>query len=56
VFSDQGGADAPAYLHDGSAATVRDVLTIRNRNDQHGNTGQFSPDEIDDLCQYLLPL
>jgi RoxA-like, cytochrome c-like len=26
------------YLHDGSAATVRDVLTTRNAHDQHGKT------------------
>jgi cytochrome c peroxidase len=44
------------YLHDGSAATVRDVLTTRNRNDQHGSTSQWSPEEIDDLCAYLLSL
>jgi cytochrome c peroxidase len=44
------------YLHDGSAATVREVLTIRNPGDQHGNTSHLSPSDIDALCAYLLSL
>ena len=44
------------YLHDGSAATVRDVLTTRNPHDQHGKTSNLSDSEIDDLCAYLLSL
>jgi hypothetical protein len=44
------------YLHDGSAATVRDVLTSRNSHDQHGRTSDLSKQEIDDLCAYLLSL
>jgi YVTN family beta-propeller protein len=44
------------YLHDGSAATVRDVLTTRNLNDQHGKTSNLTPEEIFDLCAYLLSL
>ena len=35
------GAPAP-YLHDGSAATIRDVLTTRNPKDEHGKTSQLS--------------
>lgn len=44
------------YLHDGSAVTVRDVITIRNPNDQHGQTSNLSGQEFDDLCAYLLSL
>jgi mono/diheme cytochrome c family protein len=44
------------YLHDGSAATVRDVLTNRNPHDRHGKTSKLSRRQIEDLCAYLLSL
>lgn len=44
------------YLHDGSAATLRDVLTTRNPDDQHGQTSQLSPAQLDDLVAYLRSL
>jgi DNA-binding beta-propeller fold protein YncE len=44
------------YLHDGSAATVREVLTTRNPHDHHGNTSHLTSEEIDHLCAYLLSL
>jgi mono/diheme cytochrome c family protein len=44
------------YLHDGSAATVRDVLTTRNPHDRHGKTSDLTRQELDDLCEYLLSL
>jgi YVTN family beta-propeller protein len=44
------------YLHDGSAATVRDVLTTKNPADRHGRTLHLTPEEIDDLAEYLLSL
>jgi len=44
------------YLHDGSAATIRDVLTTRNARDQHGKTSRLSASEIEDLGAYLLSL
>ena len=47
-------ASAP-YLHDGSAATLRDVLT-RDTGDRHGRTSDLTDDEIDDLVAYLLAL
>lgn len=46
----------PPYLHDGSAATVRDVLIAHNRGDAHGMTSQLTPAQIDDLIAYLLEL
>jgi YVTN family beta-propeller protein len=44
------------YLHDGSAVTIRDVLTTRNPSGRHGDAKDLSPAEIDDLCEYVLSL
>lgn len=44
------------YLHDGSAATIRDVLTTHNRRDMHGKTSQLSERQINDLIEYVLSL
>jgi len=44
------------YLHDGSAVTLREVLTTMNRDDKHGKTSHLSPEEIDALVEYLLSL
>ncbi len=44
------------YLHDGSAATVREVLTVFNAADQHGRTSHLSKNQIDQLAAYLLQL
>lgn len=44
------------YLHDGSAATLREVLVERNTQDQHGKTSHLRPSEIDDLLAFLLSL
>ncbi len=44
------------YLHDGSAATARDVLTTRNIDDKHGKTSHLSAQQLDDLVAYLLSL
>jgi cytochrome c peroxidase len=44
------------YLHDGSAATMRDVLTTCNRDDQHGKTSHLTPQQTDDLADYVLSL
>ncbi|TAN36790.1 MAG: cell surface protein [Verrucomicrobia bacterium] len=44
------------YLHDGSAATLRDVLTSANKQDLHGRTSLLTEDQINDLIEYLLSL
>ena len=44
------------YLHDGSAATMREVLTTANPHDQHGKTSHLTADQINDLIEYLLSL
>lgn len=40
------------YLHDGSAMSLREVLTF-NKGDRHGKTSRLTPSEIDDLAAYL---
>jgi DNA-binding beta-propeller fold protein YncE len=42
------------YLHDGSAATMQEVLTTRNPGDHHGVTSHLTKEQIDDLAEYLL--
>lgn len=44
------------YLHDGSAATIRDVLTTRNASAEHGEASHLTPSELDDLIAYVLSL
>jgi DNA-binding beta-propeller fold protein YncE len=44
------------YLHDGSAATLRDVLVLRNPDDRHGAVSTLSAAEIDELVAYLLQI
>jgi DNA-binding beta-propeller fold protein YncE/mono/diheme cytochrome c family protein len=44
------------YLHDGSADTLRAVLTERNAGDRHGRTSQLSQDELSALETYLMSL
>lgn len=48
-------ASAP-YLHDGSAATLLDVLTTKNPSDMHGTTSTLTQAELGDLVAYLLSL
>ena len=44
------------YLHNGSAATIRDVLTTCNPSGRHGNAADLTKQEMDDLCAYVLSL
>jgi hypothetical protein len=44
------------YLHDGSAATVKDVITRTSAGGRHGATSGLSAQEIDDLARYVLEL
>jgi len=48
--------DSGPYLHDGSAATLFDVLTTTNSEDKHGATSHLTPDELADLIAFLLAL
>jgi cytochrome c peroxidase len=42
------------YLHDGSAPTMRDVLTTRNVGNTHGTTSQLTSTQLDQLVAFLL--
>jgi YVTN family beta-propeller protein len=44
------------YLHDGRAATIRDVVTTFNQDGQHGVTSHLKPEQIDELVEYVLSL
>jgi cytochrome c peroxidase len=44
------------YLHDGSAATLEEILTEKNRGDRHGRTSDLSPAEKADLVAYIRSL
>ena len=44
------------YLHHGKAATLNDVLTKYNIDDQHGVTSHLRPDEVTDLVEFLKAL
>jgi len=44
------------YLHDGRAATLREVLTVYNPQDRHGRTSNLTDAEIDSLVAFLMSL
>lgn len=44
------------YLHDGRAATIKEVLTKCNPKDEHGTTSKLSEQEIADLAAFLKSL
>jgi cytochrome c553/6-phosphogluconolactonase (cycloisomerase 2 family) len=44
------------YLHDGTAATLKDVLTTQNKEDRHGTTSHLTEQQIDDLVAFLKAL
>jgi DNA-binding beta-propeller fold protein YncE/mono/diheme cytochrome c family protein len=44
------------YLHDGSAPTLRDVLTTTNSSDLHGFVSSLKPQEVDQLVAFMLQL
>jgi len=41
------------YLHDGSAPTLKDVLTTRNAEGKHGDTASLAEAELGQLVAYL---
>ncbi len=44
------------YLHDGTAATLRDVLTTANTEDHHGKTSHLNDQQLDDLVEFIKAL
>jgi DNA-binding beta-propeller fold protein YncE len=52
----KGLAQTAPYLHDGSAATLMDVLTTANPAGRHGNTASLTAAERQQLVAYLLQI
>ena len=48
--------DTPPYLHDGSAATLRDVFSLAVDSSPHARATDLSDSQVDDLVAYLLSL
>jgi cytochrome c peroxidase len=48
-----GAWETPPYLHDGSAATLRDVLTTSNATGLHGYIAALASEQIDQLVAYV---
>ena len=44
------------YLHDGRAATMKEILTTYNQEDAHGVTSILTDQELDDLAEFVLSL
>ena len=44
------------YLYNGSAVTIKDVLTTFNKDDKHGITSKMTEKEIEALAEYILSL
>ena len=44
------------YLHDGSAATLRDVVLSHNPEEKPGRTAQLTSEQVDDIVEFLLSL
>ncbi|MBN1922529.1 MAG: beta-propeller fold lactonase family protein [Anaerolineae bacterium] len=48
--------DSAPYLHDGSAATLYEMLTAANSADRHGKTSHLTHDQLADLVAFLMSL
>jgi len=44
------------YLHDGRAATMKEVFTTFNKDDKHGQTLILTDQEVGDLAEYVMSL
>jgi YVTN family beta-propeller protein len=44
------------YLHDGSALTLLDVVSTKNKGDKHGKTSHLNKMELTDLVEFLKSL
>lgn len=51
-----GLARSAPYLHDGSAASLKERLMQSRKSDRHGQTSSLTDAELDDLNAYLLSL
>lgn len=41
------------YLHDGTAATLKEVFTVHNPNNRHGSTTQLTDQQLNNLVAFL---
>lgn len=41
------------YMYDGRALSIKDVITVDNKNNVHGNTRDLSEQEVHDLAEYV---
>jgi len=41
------------YMYDGRARSIKDVITVDNKNNKHGNTKDLSAQEVEDLAEYV---
>jgi len=44
------------YMYDGRAVSIKDVITVDNKNNSHGNTKDLSAKEVEDLAEYIKSL
>ncbi len=42
------------YMHDGRAATIREVITTENPHDRRGRTSELTDEQINDLAEFVL--
>lgn len=50
------GASKRPHPLGGSAATIQEILTNRNPKHQHGRTSHLAPEQLADLCAFVLSL
>ena len=44
------------YMYDGRAVSIKDVITVDNKNNSHGNTKDLTDQEVEDLAEYVKSL
>jgi mono/diheme cytochrome c family protein len=44
------------YMYDGRAVSIKNVITVDNKNDVHGNTKDLCEQELEDLAEYVKSL
>ncbi len=44
------------YMYDGRAVSIKDVITLDNKNNSHGHTKDLSDREVEDLAEYVKSL
>ena len=41
------------YMYDGRAVSIQEVITSDNKNNKHGNTKNLTPQEVEDLANFV---